>query len=1175
MTGVPAAAVAGPGPAKDRAAALTPPSPANRTCANGKCRATESAAWRKGWPKRGGQLADLCNACGLAYNRLRFCETFHQEDMGWRFCSSCSKRVHCGCVAAVRTFYLLDAGGVECASCTAGRGDVQASVVEGLNIFVTTQATSTDLEMWARLVLQRNLEKQVTVADGGSPPPNNVITQAICDAEALKALSMQKERPAPVSSTPKPCGNVLFTAADMSITDAEGADGVSPSVAADLLAFQQATAHQVTLAAIPPISVEVVSVEKSTATHKSTPHPHSFSNGKHVSGVSGSRPADGSGTTSILWGGKPAVLVFLFEKVLSASDAGRVGRLVLPKAAAEMFFPDINSPEGVTYPMHDVTGREWSFHFRYWPNNHSRMYVLEGVTPFIQCQKLQARDKVRFSRLEPGGQMVLGFKRLVDGSPQYKVADWQLRPINTMQQDMLAPATNTKNGPKVPSQKRKVTGGPQKQQRNSVIPHKKVRPLQELQLTIPSARPQQLPQLPLEEPQSWSQLQSHLAAPSYCVPTMVSIDGYDIEEFEEPPELIPTDHRYVSQTKWVRINGHNVTTVAAGAVCLGLQRASCRVAQEMSDAEIDRLLGLTVSDVPNYFLCVRQAYLLAGRPITFLIAAALSAFATDSEQTEDAEGTQCQRFQEEEKGEDVEDTSRLAALASLAMEPEEEEEERRQEEHSPEVHSPDDVLRATPSPSHVSPPSGNPSSAANANSMEPPANASPPDGRSRTINVSTSIKPNTEGGTEDDIMETVRVDGHEHDCPCTACAQGGQDGSHTAAAHLVPLSQADAFSLDQQPSWENISKEDGTGGAAQPVLTTRHPRHRNGCTCIVCLQAPSGRGPRHAPSCQCQVCAMVRRRFRTLKSRRLRRPEPSLLEPVKLVKRKALLTGQDVEMDAEARKRRRRDRRAAVSARSSGVMVPGPALAASRSPLPGDSPRLHNRAAPATAVGGARVAGTRVGGGGTGPGAIVGAPAGGGLLQRVLDASAPLHRYLHHMGLSSLAVLPPQSHASASNQATPPSGTQPREAAVPPSVPPAPPASRSDDQPAVQAAGAGATHGLRSEPDRARRVEKGRAHGRRMDIELNRSPGRDSDEEEAGRAEEQAKEQQQLKEQLRQDAYSRAPPVQKVVGHGRSKQTCLTCRHPITLAAKICERCHAPTPSLLQAARKMPYGGAP
>ena len=32
------------------------------------------------------------------------------------------------------------------------------------------------------------------------------------------------------------------------------------------------------------------------------------------------------------------------------------------------------------------------FQFRFWPNNNSRMYVLEGVTPCIQSMQLQAGD---------------------------------------------------------------------------------------------------------------------------------------------------------------------------------------------------------------------------------------------------------------------------------------------------------------------------------------------------------------------------------------------------------------------------------------------------------------------------------------------------------------------------------------------------------------------------------------------------------------------------------------------------------------------------------------------------------------------------------------------------------------------------------------------------------------
>lgn len=42
--------------------------------------------------------------------------------------------------------------------------------------------------------------------------------------------------------------------------------------------------------------------------------------------------------------------------------------------------------------VQDLKGQEWVFQFRFWPNNNSRMYVLEGVTPCIQSMQLQAGD---------------------------------------------------------------------------------------------------------------------------------------------------------------------------------------------------------------------------------------------------------------------------------------------------------------------------------------------------------------------------------------------------------------------------------------------------------------------------------------------------------------------------------------------------------------------------------------------------------------------------------------------------------------------------------------------------------------------------------------------------------------------------------------------------------------
>lgn len=58
----------------------------------------------------------------------------------------------------------------------------------------------------------------------------------------------------------------------------------------------------------------------------------------------------------------------------------------------QAYFPPISQSEGLPLRIHDVKGNEWTFQFRFWPNNNSRMYVLEGVTPCMQSMQLQAGD---------------------------------------------------------------------------------------------------------------------------------------------------------------------------------------------------------------------------------------------------------------------------------------------------------------------------------------------------------------------------------------------------------------------------------------------------------------------------------------------------------------------------------------------------------------------------------------------------------------------------------------------------------------------------------------------------------------------------------------------------------------------------------------------------------------
>ncbi|XP_057544153.1 B3 domain-containing transcription factor VAL3 isoform X3 [Amaranthus tricolor] len=86
-------------------------------CFNSNCKASTSENWKKGWRLRNHEFARLCHRCGLIYDEGRFCEIFHKCASGWRCCETCGKGVHCGCIASLHMFRLLDAGGVECMIC--------------------------------------------------------------------------------------------------------------------------------------------------------------------------------------------------------------------------------------------------------------------------------------------------------------------------------------------------------------------------------------------------------------------------------------------------------------------------------------------------------------------------------------------------------------------------------------------------------------------------------------------------------------------------------------------------------------------------------------------------------------------------------------------------------------------------------------------------------------------------------------------------------------------------------------------------------------------------------------------------------------------------------------------------------------------------------------------------
>ncbi|KAF9607115.1 hypothetical protein IFM89_032231 [Coptis chinensis] len=112
---------------------------------------------------------------------------------------------------------------------------------------------------------------------------------------------------------------------------------------------------------------------------------------------------------------EPKMLRFLLQKELRHSDVGTLGRVVLPKRASEAFLPSLDTKDGVFITMYDMDGRGvWDFKFRYWPNNNSRMYVLENTGDFVKTHELQIGDFLMLYKDEHNQKYVIRARKALD-----------------------------------------------------------------------------------------------------------------------------------------------------------------------------------------------------------------------------------------------------------------------------------------------------------------------------------------------------------------------------------------------------------------------------------------------------------------------------------------------------------------------------------------------------------------------------------------------------------------------------------------------------------------------------------------------------------------------------------------------------------------------------------------
>ncbi|KAL1110688.1 hypothetical protein V6Z11_D02G003900 [Gossypium hirsutum] len=491
-----------------------------KSCMNVLCGASTSIEWRNGWTLRSGDFANLCDKCGSAYEQSIFCDVFHSKDSGWRDCNSCGKPLHCGCIASRFLLELLDGGGINCVSCAKKSGFNHMIEDEKPNGFGMVKAdagqlhsTSADNQLSGASI--ENLQLMQLSNNAESIGLRQLLQLHNDDSSGSLGQMKQDEFLPP----PREMGNTCLTSINQASNGS--VEAVKPTTSK-----ASKSRH---LLPKPPRSVLATGLEMNAGT---------------VPQIRVARPpAEGRGRNQLLpryWpritdqelqqisGDSNSTIVPLFEKVLSASDAGRIGRLVLPKACAEAYFPPISQPEGLPLRIQDVKGKEWVFQFRFWPNNNSRMYVLEGVTPCIQSMQLQAGDTVTFSRKDPEGKLVMGFRKATNTAVVQSLKGSTDPHLNGLSKHSSL-AGGDISGHKSDMHEDRI--------REDLLLTSMLTPERKRTRNIGSKSKRLLidSQDALELKLTWEEAQDLLHPPPSIKPSIVTIEDHDFEEYDEPP----------------------------------------------------------------------------------------------------------------------------------------------------------------------------------------------------------------------------------------------------------------------------------------------------------------------------------------------------------------------------------------------------------------------------------------------------------------------------------------------------------------------------------------------------------------------------------------------------------------------------------------------------------------
>ncbi|KAM5560672.1 B3 domain-containing transcription repressor VAL2 [Rosa sericea] len=531
-------------------------------CMNAYCGSSSSIEWKKGWALRSGRFANLCHKCGSAYEQSLFCDVFHSKESGWRECAQCGKRLHCGCIASRSLLDFLDGGGVKCKHCAKNSEPHPIASDEKPEGPGTSKISELKLAPSYNQLDRNNLDKVKLIQLENNKECNglkNLLQSQNNETVGLLQKMKQDDVPAPVVEGGGTSLSIFNQTSNVSSESSKPEIYKANLGINDIYESLPHTNLSMSLGA-PSNPFPAIVVDEHTRTSSlflqgarsrhllPKPPKLALATGLEENSTMASQarvarpPAEGRGRNQLLpryWpritdqelqqisGDSNSTIVPLFEKMLSASDAGRIGRLVLPKACAEAYFPPISQPEGLPLRIQDVKGKEWVFQFRFWPNNNSRMYVLEGVTPCIQSMQLQAGDTVTFSRMDPEGKLIMGFRKASNSVAMQSMKG--MDPHLSALSKQLTTASGDLSWDKSEKHESRTREGLLLQ--SLVVPERK----RTRNIGSKSKRLLIDSQDALELKLTWEEAQDLLRPPPAVKPSTVMIEDLEFEEYEEPP----------------------------------------------------------------------------------------------------------------------------------------------------------------------------------------------------------------------------------------------------------------------------------------------------------------------------------------------------------------------------------------------------------------------------------------------------------------------------------------------------------------------------------------------------------------------------------------------------------------------------------------------------------------